>query len=256
MIIAGIFLSFIWGTIWGSFGSTIVYRTNRGMSIVKPPSLCPNCGKILPWRHKIPILSYVVLGGKCGFCGAKINPFYIITEFLSGITGVFAFIFSDSTLSFLLNFFFLWSLLILTISDIMYLHIPVLNIVIATASAVVYQMVQGDYKDMIWGMLIGVSIPLVILLLYKFLRKKEGIGEGDILVMFPVGAYFGFSETLTIFILSTLLGGFVSLILLILGKSRESMIPFVPFIFISVILVFLLERLYLTDLRFVPRFLW
>ncbi|MFN3660999.1 MAG: prepilin peptidase, partial [Brevinematales bacterium] len=175
---------------------------------------------------------------------------------LSGLTGVFTFVFSNSVLGFILNFFFFWSLLVLTISDIMYLYVPVLNIFIAGVSAVVYQVAYGGYKDMILGVVTGVSIPFVIALLYRIIRRREGLGEGDILVMFPVGAYFGFSGTLIILILSTMLGGLISFALLILGKSKESMIPFIPFVSISAVFVFLMIQIYPTELKFIPRFLW
>ncbi len=76
---------FTFGCIVGSFLNVCIYRLPRGESIVTPPSHCPNCNWQIPWYFNIPIISYILLRGKCHHCGEKISPRYVIVEFITGL---------------------------------------------------------------------------------------------------------------------------------------------------------------------------
>ena len=257
----GFIFAFIWGLIWGSFGSTIIYRVPRGIPISSPPySFCPNCKRRLLWYHKIPFLSFLALRGKCAFCGRKIPLFYFATELISASVSLLAwkivfsnklYIFTDSqkylfvmerigalgdSIIFFLLFIFFWCLVIATVSDIMYLLIPVSVVYVSLGASLLMKLIIGGIWDSFLGVLVGSGLLYIVRLAYKLVRRREGLGEGDILLMLPVGIMFGFWGTLMILILSTFSGGVFAFILVILGKEREHQIPFVPFIFAGVII--------------------
>jgi leader peptidase (prepilin peptidase)/N-methyltransferase len=256
IVISFVFLifSFMWGASFGSFGNTLIYRIPRGISILAPSSFCPKCKSPILWYEKIPILSFIILRGKCSRCGARIPYIYFFSELLSAILGVFAFYISTSYISnsslflFFPNFFFLWSFLFSAISDIIYLAIPTVLILVSFISAVSARIIDmSDIKfwllDSFLGVILGAGTFFIVRLIYGLLRKKEGLGEGDVLFMIPVGVYFGFWGTLFCIIISSFFGGLFGLILSIIKRKRDP-IPFIPFMFLGVLLNLLLKLKY------------
>ena len=99
-----LFVIFVIGASIGSFTNVVILRAFTGESIVLPPSKCPHCKNKLKWYHNIPILSYLFLRGKCGFCKEKISIQYPIVELLVAILCVAVFLKYDLTLnSFILS---------------------------------------------------------------------------------------------------------------------------------------------------------
>jgi len=79
------FIVFVFGAVLGSFLNVCIHRMPRGESIVSPPSSCPHCGTHIRWYHNIPLVTYLAIGGKCRYCGAKITPRYFVVELLTAI---------------------------------------------------------------------------------------------------------------------------------------------------------------------------
>ncbi|MDY4426858.1 MAG: prepilin peptidase, partial [Helicobacter sp.] len=86
-----IVFTFVLGAIFGSFANVLIFRIPQNMSIVLPFSFCPKCKKNLYFADKIPIVSYLILGGKCRYCNEKIPKWYLLSEVLGGVFGVFSF---------------------------------------------------------------------------------------------------------------------------------------------------------------------
>ena len=117
-------LFFIIGTIFGSFYNVVGYRVPKGESLLYPSSHCTKCGHKLTPLELIPILSFLLLGGKCKECKNKISWFYPVFEFLSGILFMLSYIVFGFSLECLLSIVFISMLLIVIISDYQTMTIP------------------------------------------------------------------------------------------------------------------------------------
>lgn len=236
-----IILAFLWGTVWGSFGGTIVYRSIRNISIIKPHfSFCPNCKTKLKWFHNIPLLSYIILQGKCAYCGGKIEITYFVSELLSGIVGIFCAIFSESFIDFLGMFFFVWGILVASISDVKFLLIPLLSVLFSSLGAIIRVAETRDIMNSALGAAFGAGSFLFIKIAYRLVRKREGLGEGDVIFMIPVGLYLGLFGTILSLVFSSFIGGLTGTVIKFISKRKE--LPFIPFIFISVIMVIFIKK--------------
>lgn len=241
-------LAFAWGSIWGSFANVLLYRIPRKISIFSPSrSFCPSCGNIIPARYNIPIFGFLILKGKCFFCKSHIPVHYFLVELLSGILGFLSLEFSElSLLRFFLIFFFFWSLLVASFFDFMFLAVPDILILFSTSVSILYMLIYGSVKDSIGGVLVGAGIFFILKLLYKIITKKEGLGEGDVFFMIPIGIFSGFFGTIMVMIFSSFLGTVFFIVRRIFSKDNgiSQPIPFIPFIFISCFIVYFLASRY------------
>jgi len=111
-------LIFIFGLVFGSFANVCIYRLPKGKSIVNPGSYCPNCKKPILWYDNIPLLSYIILKGRCRYCKSKISPRYFIVELLTGILFFLVYRNFGLTSSFFVYALFVLSLIIVGFIDI------------------------------------------------------------------------------------------------------------------------------------------
>lgn len=224
------------GLIIGSFMNVCIYRIPRKLSVIKPFSFCPKCrNTIKPW-HNIPILSYILLRGKCAYCGEKINIRYPIVEGINGVLYVLAYIYFgfDIVLPFVL--FFLSSLIVISFIDLDFQIIPdrisisliLFGLLLSVLSHSAYNLV-ADLKESLLGILVGGGSLLIIALL-----SKGGMGGGDIKLNAGIGAFLGWQNALLTIFIGSLLGAIVGLI--ILKKTGNRKIPFGPFLSIGSII--------------------
>lgn len=216
------------GLVFGSFFNVIIYRYRTGESIVRPPSRCPSCGTVLKVWDLIPVLSYLLLRGRCRYCGAGISPRYAVVEIVAA--AVFAaclYYFDFSWL--LLKYVVLFSLLLIVSGiDLELRRIPNLFVLILLAWSVLWQVVYPELplKPAVLGLLAGGGAFLLIALV-----SRGGMGEGDVKLMAGLGFAAGWPQVLTVFLLSFFIGAAAGLSLMILKKkTRKSALPFGPFI--------------------------
>jgi leader peptidase (prepilin peptidase)/N-methyltransferase len=240
------------GLIVGSFLNVVIYRLPREQSVVLPRSRCPVCLAPIAWHDNIPVLSYLVLRGKCRHCGARISPTYPLIEVLTGLAAAAAVWRFGLSPTMLLNAGFYCALIALIFIDLYHRILPdVITLPLALAGAafsyfqspaIFYpampgtgQTSTGRWADHLLASLLGMalgagSLWLVARVYYK-LRKIEGLGQGDIKLMAAVGAFLGWSlAALTIF-LGSLLGAFIgSAYMFYRGKDFQYELPFGTFL--------------------------
>lgn len=225
---------FLTGAAVGSFANVVIYRVPRGLSIVKPRSFCPGCSTPIRPYDNIPLLSWLILRGRCRHCGCRISPAYFLVELTSGVMYVAVFAYFDFGWdAFLPSYLFLVTItLIVGMIDIEEQIIP--NVIIlpallaGLASAVVVTLALGDWDilvELVAGMLIG-GVPLgLVALLFP-----RGMGMGDAKLMAFAGVILGWKVVPAIF-LGFLLGVLWVIFPLLAGKKGlKDRIPFGPFL--------------------------
>ncbi len=230
---------FFFGLCIGSFLNVCIYRLPIGKSIVNPPSSCPECGYLIRFYDNIPVISYLLLGGKCRQCKTPISMRYPMVELLTGLMSVASLFKFGFTLTALIHFIFIAALMVITFIDIDHQIIPD---VISLPGIIIFFLCtfaipQVTMKDSLMGILIGGGILYAIAVGYALLKKTEGMGGGDIKLLAMIGALLGWQGVLFTVFVSSAFGTLVGLIVMI--KSKKGMklaIPFGPFLSIGAIL--------------------
>ena len=236
--------AFIFGGIWGSFCNVCIYRLPYNESVIKGRSFCPSCKNQIKWYDNIPFLSFIFLRGKCRNCSNKISFQYFLVELLSGISFLAIFFLYGISITTLLLIILSIFFIIIFFIDLKHYIIPneltfPLMVIgfIKSFDPNLNQTIFPNYINSLLGGIFGYSIIWLIILFYKKVRNKEGMGLGDAKLMAVVGFWFGWiSIPFTIFISSV-----VALILVIpslLKKTKDmsAQIPFGPYIIIGCIL--------------------
>jgi leader peptidase (prepilin peptidase)/N-methyltransferase len=221
------------GAAVGSFLNVCICRIPEGLSIVSPSSRCPQCGHPIRFYDNIPIISYLLLGGKCRDCKGRISPRYPLVEFL---TAAFAWIlfrkFGLSPACFAV-FVFVCTLIVVTFIDLDHQIIPH---VITLSGIPVFALLAVFFMglsavDAFLGVMIGGGILYFVAVYYEALTGREGMGGGDVNLLAMLGAFLGWKSLLFILLVSSLLGAVVGLaIILVKGKDMRYAVPFGPFL--------------------------
>ncbi len=229
----------IYGLLIGSFLNVVIYRVPRSMSVAFPPSHCPNCDAKIKWYDNIPVLSYIILGGKCRNCKEKISIRYTLVELLNTalwllcwfrfwkVNLLFAFI-SMIASSVLISVFFI---------DLENKIIPDrFNVIILVLGVVACFCKDG----VLWyERLIGLGVGLAIFLLFYYgsilILKKEGLGFGDVKFVAVCGLLLGFKNVLLAITVAAILGSVILVtVSLIKKKDKDFEFPFAPFLAVGV----------------------
>ncbi len=242
---------FVFGLIFGSFFNVVGWRIPKGLSLVRPGSFCPKCKHQLKWYELIPLFSYLIQGGKCRKCGAKIAPFYFIIELTTGILfalsyWLFGFSF-EFALAILASSFFV----IVIVSDTNYLVIPDEVTLFFSIVVLLLRFICNGVKDalLFFGYGLGAFIVMYLLMLLgNALFKKESLGGGDIKLMFFIGCAVGPWSSLFSIFLSSFIALPLSLVLYF--KSKDSVIPYGPFLLLAALIIILFRL----DLSFLLKF--
>jgi leader peptidase (prepilin peptidase)/N-methyltransferase len=227
------FISLVLGLVLGSFYNVCIFRYLAGTSIVRPGSHCPGCGHVLAWWENIPVLSYLLLGGKCRSCKASISLQYPLVELLSGILALLLALRFGLGATWLV-YMILTGLLI--VGSFIDLHSFILPDIITLPGAAIalagsFLFPHGFYSGLL-GALAGAGLFLLIQQTYRLLRKIEGLGTGDIKLMLMLGAMTGWQGLPIMIFFAATTGLVVSLAYLKKGQGQgmKTAIPFGPFL--------------------------
>ncbi|MDO8785270.1 MAG: prepilin peptidase [Syntrophales bacterium] len=226
------------GAVLGSFLNVCIYRIPEGRSIVFPSSHCPECRHpINPWDN-IPLVSYLILRGRCRHCQGKISPQYPVVELITAVMALLLFWKFGLSLRFLFSFIFTCSLIVITFIDLRHQIIPDLitlpGIPLFFLVAVFFMNIR--VMEALLGILLGGGVLYIIAFLYELLKKREGMGGGDIKLLAMLGAFSGWKSLLFILLLSSSLGALVGItVMIIKGKDMKYAIPFGPFLSLAAV---------------------
>lgn len=231
-----LFFAFTFGMVFGSFFNVVGLRVPLKISIAYPPSHCTNCMHRLSALDLIPVFSYLFLRGKCRYCGEKVSPIYMVTEFLTGTLFAFAYWNLGFTPELVVALLFISLLSIIVVSDIAYMLIPdkiLLFFLPLLALARIFVP-----SDPWWDSLLGPFVGFTVLFLVALL-SKGGMGGGDIKLFFLIGLALGTVGTLVTLFFASVIGLIVGLVLLkVRGQDRKQPIPFGPSIALAAVIVY------------------
>lgn len=224
--------AFIFGTVLFSFLNVVIYRLPRKENFVSGRSKCPACGHVLTFLDMVPIISWVVLGRKCRYCGAKISPRYACVEALGGIAAVSCAAVFGCRVYTVLAFAMCAVLTCVGFIDHDTMEIPDgLSLAAAIIGGVAVFFTNGVawYEHLI-GLFV-ISVPMLIIALLI----PGGFGGGDIKLMAGCGLFLGWKNALFAFFTAALIGGVYAVVLILRKKKgRKDHIPFGPFLCMGV----------------------
>ncbi len=208
-------------------------KPGEKITLSKPASTCPACGhKIRAWEN-IPVISWLILGGKCASCKTRISPRYPIIEALTAIFSVVTVYLLGPSEAALWALLMVWALVALTMIDFDTQLLPDgITLPLMWLGLVLnYFGVLTDFGSAFWGAVAGYLSLWSVYWLFKLATGKEGMGHGDFKLLAALGAWLGWQLLPAVILLSSLVGAIVGISLMVLRKhGREVPIPFGPYL--------------------------
>ena len=240
MNIIYIIYMFVIGTIMGSFFNVIGHRLSKNESAIKPRSHCEFCGHTLAWYELIPIVSFLIQGGKCRKCRAKLSWWYPLIEIITGLFFVGYYLYYGFTYDLLLALIISSVLIITCISDFNYLVILDEVLVVSSLAALVVIFLKDGVNGLIISLLSGL-LMFFFMLMVKIVGdkafKRESLGGGDIKLSLFIGLVLGYKLSFINLVLASFLALPVAFYYLVKLKDRE--VPFGPFLIISTFIIYI-----------------
>jgi len=228
-----IILIFILGLIVGSFCNVCIYRIPRKESIIYPASHCPSCHTTISAKDNIPLLSYILLKGRCRNCGSKISIQYPIVELLTGLIYLIIYLIYCLSIQSLIYIILSSALIIIAFIDLNEQIVPdVISLPgIGVGLILSFFVPYISFINSALGVLVGGGIILIIGLAGSVIFKKEAMGGGDVKLTAMIGAFLGWRYIIISLFLGFFLGALAGIFLVLSKiKSKEDMVPFGPFI--------------------------
>ena len=229
LLFAGVF-----GAAIGSFLHVCIYRLPRQLSIVTPPSACPNCGRRLAWYENVPLVAYVALGGRCRSCRAAIGARYVLLELITAAIFVLETWYFGLGLLLASRLVLSSALIVLFAIDLEHHLLPNAITLPGIVVGLLFSLAMGVWADALLGILLGGGSLLALFYAWLWLRHEEALGMGDPKMLAMIGAFLGWRMTLLTLILGSFSGSIVGVGLLVSGRGhRKSMLPFGCFLAIG-----------------------
>lgn len=225
---------FLFGLVLGSFLNVCIYRMPRELSVVSPRSACPSCGTPISGYDNIPVLSWIILGGKCRNCKAPISPRYAIVELITGTFFALSSLLGGPGPNALKLSAFSFLMIGLIFTDAETKLLPDLLTKPGIAVGLFFSLVvfvEGpagyflrtvanwrvlSFINSLAGAALGSAFILGIALAYEALRGVEGMGRGDVKLMALIGAFVGVKLTLVVLLLGSLVGSCFGILLIVI----------------------------------------
>lgn len=245
---------FLFGLCLGSFLNVCIYRLPRDKSLIKPRSFCPHCNKTIYWYDNIPLLSYIILRGRCRNCSGEISLRYPLVELLTALFLVVMYSKYEFSADFLKFSFFFSLLIVLSFIDIDYHAVPAILCFLGILVAFIFSFLatinnvnQGimenlpivaTFRNTILGFGFAYFFKFLgdgLLSIYLAWRKKdsiegetESLGLGDVDFMGMVGAFLGWKLVVITFFLAPFIATGYAIFAMIFKRSH--LIPYLPYL--------------------------
>jgi leader peptidase (prepilin peptidase)/N-methyltransferase len=222
----------IFGLTIGSFMNVVIHRLPRRQSIVRPRSSCTTCGRFIRWYENVPVLSYLVLRGRCSGCGAPISIRYPFVELFGGGLAVIVLWRYGPNLHALFAFSFLMALLAVTIIDWKHRIIPdeiSISFILIGIAWSFFDPALSPWESSL-GALVGGGGLYGIGVLYRMLRRAEGMGGGDVKLMAMIGAFLGVKLVLPVIVIASFAGSIYGLFFMRGERGGKASVAFGSFL--------------------------
>lgn len=231
-------LFFILGSVMGSFFHVVATRLSNEESIISPGSHCHICNHKLRWYELIPIISYIIQGGKCRKCKETLPLSYLVIEIVTGV--LYAVCFREYGISsdLVISIIFVSILIIVIVSDIEYMIILDEVLVFGSVITIIFYLILYGLDVTVYHVFdaaLAFVAMYALKLLGDFMFKKESLGGGDIKLMFFFGLVIGLPLSIVTIFVATFIA--FPIALFILFSRRDNMIPFGPFLSMAAILI-------------------
>lgn len=234
---AGIIFIFVIGAIFGSFLNVLIYRLPHKIKIGASRSICPLCKNKIKFYDNIPILSFLILGGKCRQCRQKISWRYPLVEILNGAGYAFLFGMFGLSVPFFIYAYLTSVLIVIFFIDYDFQIIPDVISIPSMVIGLGLSLAPGGIGivSSAVGFVVGGGVLYLIAALGDWLFKKDSMGGGDIKMAAMLGAFLGWQKVILIFFGSAGIGLVVSIIIMLFSSKLRSsrVIPFGPFLAIA-----------------------
>ena len=261
--VVAVFVAVVLGLLIGSFLNVVIHRLPKMMerqwradcaglngesattsetpaeeryNLVVPRSCCPACGQAITALQNIPVVSYLVLGGKCAGCKARISPRYPFVELVSGALAGYAAWRFGFTLAGVGALLFVFAMIAMTFIDLDTFYLPD-DITLPLLWAGLLFNIFNAYTDLtsaVIGAACGYLALWSVFWLFKLATGKEGMGYGDFKLLAAIGAWLGWQTLPLVILLSSLVGAVIGIGLMIFARhGRETPIPFGPYLAIA-----------------------
>ena len=225
--------AFIFGAVVGSFLNVCIFRLPGKESIIKPLSRCPHCHHPIRYYDNIPLISFILLKGKCRDCQEKISWRYPLVELITASLSLLLFLKFGLSLTFLTIFIFTAVLIIIAFIDLDHQIIP--DILTLPGIPVFFLagifIMKVYWLEALIGLLIGGGVLFAIAFVYEAITKREGMGGGDIKLLAMIGGFFGWKSLIFILLFSSFAGALVGITAMIIQKKDlKYAVPFGPFL--------------------------
>ncbi len=257
-------MSVLFGAMIGSFLNVCICRIPEGKSIVTPGSHCPQCGKAIRWYDNLPVISFLLLRGRCRHCRRSISVQYPLVEGITALLSLLLFIRFGPSLQYVIYFAFTAALVVITVIDLYHQIIPngislpgiaagllaswflpnpalmdglLRGLVFQAARIGVNLSNHAAFVDALLGIVLGGGSLLLVIQLYYWLRKGEGMGGGDVKLLAMVGAFLGWKAVIVTIIFSSFIGSIVGVAVMVWkGKDLKYAIPYGPFLSLGAVI--------------------
>jgi len=228
------------GLAFGSFLNVCILRLPHDRSLLKPPSSCPKCGHLIGWRDNIPVLSWLLLRGRCRWCRAPISGQYPLVEALVAGLWVASALYYGLTLHALAAALFATILLGIAITDARHYIIPDEFSFGGLAIGLLLSLRLGGpgLVEALLGGAVGFGLLQVVAVVGKWMFKEEAMGGGDIKMMAMVGAFVGWKGVLLTVFLGALVG---TVVFVPLTLKKKRLVPFGVFLAVGAAVTFVAQ---------------